>query len=84
MIRHPLRLLTLALLSVCCVTAWAQFTEAAGKIRDAVVTVAVQSRTGTGFIVNSDGSMLTNKHVVGDAKSVTVKLRNGDQLTAKV
>ena len=84
MIRHPLRLLTLALLLVCCASAWAQFTEAAGKIRDAVVTVAVQNRTGTGFIVNSDGSMLTNKHVVGEAKSVTVKLRNGDQVTAQV
>lgn len=84
MIRHPLRLLTLAVLLVCCASAWAQFTEAAGKIRDAVVTVAVQNRTGTGFIVNSDGHMLTNKHVVGEAKSVTVKLRNGDQLTAQV
>ena len=84
MIRLSLRLLTLALLLVCCVAAWAQFTEAAGKIRDAVVTVAVQNRTGTGFIVNSDGNMLTNKHVVGEAKSVTVKLRNGDQLTAQV
>jgi len=82
--RLHLRLVALALLLLCCAAAWAQFTEAAGKIRDAVVTVAVANRTGTGFIVNSDGSMLTNKHVVGEAKSVTVKLRNGDQLTAQV
>jgi serine protease Do len=85
MTRQSVRLFVLAmLLLVCCAAAWAQFTEAAGKVRDAVITVAVEKRTGAGFIVNSDGSAVTNKHVVGDAKSVTVKLRNGEQLTANV
>lgn len=84
MTRSPLRLLAVCLLLVCCAAAWADFTEAAGKIRDAVVTVAVENRSGSGLIVNPDGNALTNKHVVGDAKSVTVTLRNGDKLTASV
>lgn len=84
MTRLTPRLLIVTALFACCTVSWAQFTEAAGKIRDAVVTVAVANRTGTGFLVNSDGNLLTNKHVIGDAKAVTVKLRNGDQLTAQV
>lgn len=84
MTSQPLRLLVICLLLVCCAVAWADFPEAASKIRDAVITVAVENRSGSGFIVNPDGSALTNKHVVGDANSVTVKLRNGDQLTAQV
>ena len=85
MTRQSLRPLVLALLLlVCCAAAWAQFTEAASKVRDSVITVAVGKSTGAGFIVNSDGSAVTNKHVVGDAKSVSVKLRNGEQLTAEV
>lgn len=84
MTHSPLRLLVVCLLLVCCAVAWADFTDAAGKIRDAVITVAVENRSGSGLIVNPDGNALTNKHVVGDATSVSVKLRNGDQVTAQV
>jgi S1-C subfamily serine protease len=33
--------------------------------------------TGSGFIFRADGYILTNAHVVGDAKKVKVKLRDG-------
>jgi serine protease Do len=39
---------------------------------------------GSGFIVNSDGIILTNAHVVLDAKEVTVKLTDRREFKAKV
>ena len=39
---------------------------------------------GSGFIVKSDGVILTNAHVVADAKEVTVKLTDRREFTAKV
>lgn len=40
--------------------------------------------TGSGFIVKSDGVVLTNAHVVADANEVTVKLRDKREFKAKV
>jgi serine protease Do len=39
---------------------------------------------GSGFIVSPDGYILTNAHVVDDAKSVQVKLTDRREFTAKV
>jgi serine protease Do len=39
---------------------------------------------GSGFIVNADGIILTNAHVVADAKTVTVKLTDHREFPAKV
>jgi len=39
---------------------------------------------GSGFIISSDGLILTNAHVVRDAKDVTVKLSDRREYTAKV
>ncbi|MGY6273247.1 DegQ family serine endoprotease [Achromobacter denitrificans] len=39
---------------------------------------------GSGFIVSSDGIILTNAHVVQDAKEVTVKLTDRREFKAKV
>lgn len=39
---------------------------------------------GSGFIISADGLILTNAHVVRDAKTVTVKLSDRREYTAKV
>ncbi len=37
---------------------------------------------GSGFIISTDGYILTNNHVVGDADKITVKLEDGREFTA--
>jgi serine protease Do len=44
----------------------------------------IQRGTGSGFIVSSDGRILTNAHVVDGADQVTVILKDGRTLTGKV
>jgi len=39
---------------------------------------------GSGFIISSDGYILTNSHVVGDADKMTVKLEDGREFDAKI
>jgi serine protease Do len=44
---------------------------------------AVEAR-GSGFIIKADGTIVTNNHVVKDAKSISVTLDNGQTYPAKV
>jgi len=44
---------------------------------------AVEAR-GSGFIIDANGTIVTNNHVVDGAKSVNVTLDDGTELTAKV
>ncbi|WP_428487576.1 Do family serine endopeptidase [Rhodopila sp.] len=44
---------------------------------------AVEAR-GSGFIINANGTIVTNNHVVKDAKSVSVTLDDGTELPAKI
>ncbi|GAB4530321.1 MAG: HhoA/HhoB/HtrA family serine endopeptidase [Pleurocapsa sp.] len=44
----------------------------------------VQQGTGSGFVVSSDGLILTNSHVVAGADKVTVTLKDGRTLEGKV
>lgn len=39
---------------------------------------------GSGFIVNADGYILTNNHIVEGAKEITITLTDGKKLTAEV
>ena len=39
---------------------------------------------GSGFIIDADGHVVTNKHVVGDASKVEVTLQDGDKYTANI
>jgi serine protease Do len=44
---------------------------------------AVEAR-GSGFIIDADGTIVTNNHVVQNSKSVTVTLADGTQLPARI
>ncbi len=44
---------------------------------------AIEAR-GSGFIIDADGTVVTNNHVVKDAKSVTITMEDGTELPAKV
>lgn len=43
-----------------------------------------QQGQGSGFIISSDGLILTNDHVVGEADKVTVQLADGREFQAKI
>ncbi len=40
--------------------------------------------SGTGFLINKDGLILTNRHVAKDAKTLMITLDGGEQTTAEV
>lgn len=52
--------------------------------RSSVVTVLSGVGSGSGFFIDAQGYVLTNYHVVGDAKYVKVKLANGRELVGEV
>jgi hypothetical protein len=53
-------------------------------IAPAVVRVVNNNITGSGVVIDADGLVLTNAHVVGDSDTVTVRFVNGIEATAKV
>jgi len=48
------------------------------KASSAVVVLQVDDAMGSGFLVSSDGKLVTNFHVVAHTKNATVRLENGD------
>jgi putative serine protease PepD len=40
--------------------------------------------TGSGFVIDDDGHIVTNQHVVGNSETVTVRFANGDEARARV
>jgi S1-C subfamily serine protease len=54
------------------------------KIAPSVIFISEGGSMGSGFFVNAKGLALTNKHVVGDAKSVKVVMHDGSTSTARV
>jgi S1-C subfamily serine protease len=62
--------------------ATATLEELAARVTPAVVlidvTTAADARQGSGFLVDSDGRIFTNHHVIRDARTARVKLSSGD------
>jgi len=54
------------------------------QYHDAVVQIATKSGTGTGFYLRDYDLIITNNHVVGDSRKVTVKGRSFDKRLAPV
>lgn len=65
-------------------TAAQVYANAASSVAFITSTTANGEATGSGFVVSTDGYLVTNDHVVEDAAKVTVKIGSGAELTAKV
>ena len=49
-----------------------------------MVQIITITSSGSGFIIDSDGRVVTNQHVVGGNRSVTVRMRDGAEYQAGV
>ena len=57
-------------------------TELYDKVKDSCVTVLTNSAMGSGFVVTEDGYVITNQHVIKEAKSITVVFYDDTRYTA--
>ena len=66
-------------------TATPSLADLYARSEDAVAYVQTQRGSGSGFLVSSNGAIVTNEHVVAGAKQVTVRFgENGKSLPARV
>ncbi|MDF2440840.1 MAG: serine protease Do [Abditibacteriota bacterium] len=56
----------------------------ARQVSPAVVSVSRNGGMGSGVLIRSDGVLLTNAHVVGNAQQVRVELADGRRLSGRV
>lgn len=57
---------------------------AAGRIVPSVVQVIAGRSTGSGFVIDTNGHVITNHHVVEGQDSLTLRLASGDEVLARV
>jgi S1-C subfamily serine protease len=55
-----------------------QWVNVVDKVHSAIVTIETQSALGTGFLVQRNGTFVTNYHVIEDAQQITVTLESGE------
>jgi S1-C subfamily serine protease len=55
--------------------------EVTEKYKDAVVRIVTDLGSGSGFLIEADGTILTNAHVVREAATITVYLSDGSTHT---
>ncbi|MGL5245676.1 MAG: S1C family serine protease, partial [Sarcina sp.] len=53
-------------------------------VRDSLFTIKEQDGIGSGFIINDDGYVVTNYHVINGAQEVKVIFSDGTEVNAKV
>lgn len=53
------------------------FVDVVEKVRPSVVVIETETSEGSGWIIDSDGIVVTNNHVVEDAESIFVTLDDG-------
>src|SRR3954468_653730 len=54
------------------------------RTKQSVVDLKTQEGEGTGFVINRDGDIATNRHVVGAAATLAVTFADGRKMTGKV
>src|SRR4051794_29552215 len=54
------------------------------RTKQSVVDLKTQEGEGTGFVINGDGDIATNQHVVDGADTLTVTFADGRKATGKV
>jgi len=62
----------------------AGFAEVVAQVEPSVVTVLVGEGLGSGVVFDDGGLVLTNEHVVGDAREVELALADGERVRATV
>jgi putative serine protease PepD len=65
-------------------SARAIYRQAAGSVANITASGPGSSGTGTGFVVASDGLIVTNEHVIDGASDIAVKLGSGKEQRATV
>jgi len=60
------------------------FVRVVKAMRPSVVEISTQSGLGSGVVYDTKGDIVTNAHVVGDARTFTVTLSNGRRLAARL
>ena len=62
-----------------------KFQKLVSQAQDSVVVIEIEGRNrqtlgiGTGFVVGADGLIATNLHVIGEARPIRVRLRDGTE-----
>lgn len=59
-------------------------TRASGKASEVIVSLTADGRTAKGFVVDSNGTILTNLHLVGSAEKIRVEFPSGDVFLARL
>lgn len=61
-----------------------QYAAIYAQVSQSVVSISVDSGSGSGFVYDSQGHIITNSHVVAGARNIIVKFFDGTQVRAQL
>ncbi len=61
-----------------------EYAEIYEKCSQSCVSVITNSALGSGFVIDENGHIMTNHHVIEGAKTIKVRFYNGDEYTAEL